>query len=290
MKGKNSEILSETQAMKYLCLALSTALLAGCAAPAEKAAPPAVQHDARTEDALAAALNSPLRTAESRARDVYRHPQQTLQFFGISPTQTVIEISPAGGWYSEILAPYLRAGRYVGALPKVRAESPYQRLHSELQAKMAQDPAHFGQPHWHSYDPRNPVLGEAGSADAVLTFRNVHNWVAADTADAYFKAFFEVLKPGGVLGVVDHRAKPGTELEAMKKSGYLTEELVIEYATRAGFRLDARSEVNANPKDSANHANGVWTLLPVAKHDAADAEKYRAIGESDRMTLRFVKP
>lgn len=278
--------------MKNLSLALlAAALLAACSTASEKTAAPLAANHAEAHDAaLTAALASQARSAQNRARDVYRHPQQTLQFFGISPTQTVIEISPAGGWYSEILAPYLRAGRYVGALPKVRAESPYQRLHSELQAKMAQDPAHFGQPHWHSYDPRNPVLGEASSADAVLTFRNVHNWVAAGSADAYFKAFFEVLKPGGVLGVVDHRAKPGTDLEAMKKSGYLTEALVIEYATRAGFRLDAKSEVNANPADSTDHANGVWTLLPVARHEAADAEKYRAIGESDRMTLRFVKP
>jgi predicted methyltransferase len=118
----------------------------------------------------------------------------------------------------------------------------------------------------------------------------VHNWVAAGTADAYFQAFFAALKPGGTLGVVDHRAKPGTGLEAMKTSGYLTEALVIELATRAGFVLEDRSEVNANPRDSADHPNGVWTLPPTNRHDAADDAKYRAIGESDRMTLRFRKP
>ena len=129
-----------------------------------------------------------------------------------------------------------------------------------------------------------------GTADVVLTFRNVHNWENADAAPAYFKAFFNVLKPGGVLGVVDHRAKPGTGLEVQKKSGYLTEALVIELAQNAGFQLEGKSEVNANPKDTADHPNGVWTLPPSNQHDAADNEKYKAIGESDRMTLRFIKP
>ena len=138
--------------------------------------------------------------------------------------------------------------------------------------------------------PLAPELGEPNSADAVLTFRNVHNWVAAGTAQAYFDAFFAALKPGGTLGVVDHRAKPGTDLETMKSSGYLTEQLVIDYATKAGFVLDARSEVNANPKDDTRHPNGVWTLPPTNRHDAEDDAMYRAIGESDRMTLRFVKP
>ena len=133
-------------------------------------------------------------------------------------------------------------------------------------------------------------MGAPGSVDVVLTFRNVHNWVAADNADAYFKAFYDALKPAGVLGVVDHRAKPGTSLADMKKSGYLSEDLVIELATRAGFRLDARSEINANAKDTANHPNGVWTLPPTNRHDKKDAAKYAAVGESDRMTLRFRKP
>ena len=143
---------------------------------------------------------------------------------------------------------------------------------------------------WRDFDGKAPVLGAAGSADAVLTFRNVHNWVAGGTADAYFLAFFAALKPGGVLGVVDHRAKPGADLDTMKKSGYLTEALVIDLATRAGFVLEARSEVNANPKDDTDHPNGVWTLPPVNRHDAGDDAMYKAIGESDRMTLRFRKP
>ncbi len=159
-----------------------------------------------------------------------------------------------------------------------------------LRDLFAADPARYDRVQWHDFDGKAPVLGAAGSADAVLTFRNVHNWVAGGTADAYFQAFSAVLKPGGVLGVVDHRAKPGTDLDTMKKSGYLTEALVIDLATRAGFVLEARSEVNANAKDDTVHPNGVWTLPPVNRHDVADDAMYKAIGESDRMTLRFRKP
>jgi predicted methyltransferase len=139
------------------------------------------------------------------------------------------------------------------------------------------------------FDPKAPVFGPPASADVVLTFRNAHNWVADGNAEVYFKAFYDVLKPGGTLGVVDHRARPGTDLEKMKKSGYLTEALVIAQATAAGFVLDGRSEVNANPADTADHPNGVWTLPPSNRHEPADAARYAAIGESDRMTLRFVK-
>ncbi|QIL19483.1 class I SAM-dependent methyltransferase [Thermomonas sp. HDW16] len=245
----------------------------------------------RANAALAASIAGDWRDSKNVARDAYRHPAETLTFFGVKPTDTVIEISPSGGWYAEILAPYLGAdGRYVAATSAAAADSGGGRRNAALQAKFAADPARYGKVQWLEYDGKLPVLGAAGSADAVLTFRNVHNWVAAETADAYFKAFFDVLKPGGTLGVVDHRAKPGTDLDAMKKSGYLTGDLVVELAQRAGFQLVASSEVNANPKDDTNHPNGVWTLPPTNRHDAADDAKYQAIGESDRMTLRFRKP
>ncbi len=266
--------------LRPLSAALATLLLVACAATPERTAATAPATDA----SLQANLAGSWRTPANVARDRYRHPAETLAFFGIKPTDTVIEINPSGGWYSEILAPWLRAdGNYVAAVPASGRESP-------LKARFAADPAHYDRAHWLGYDGKAPAFGAAGSADAVLTFRNVHNWVAAGNADAYFAAFFAALKPGGVLGVVDHRAKPGTDLEAMKKSGYLTEALVIELATGAGFALEARSEVNANPKDDADHPNGVWTLPPTNRHDAADAAKYKAIGESDRMTLRFRKP
>lgn len=261
-------------------------LLTGCAVTPGARAQAAAEVDQAWAEAdgplLAAAIAGPWRGDANRARDLHRHPYQTLQFFGVGSRARVIEISPGAGWYSEILAPYLRlSGTYIAA----NAGSA-----SALRARFAADPARYDRAQLIEYDGKAPMLGAPGSADMVLTFRNVHNWVAGDNADAYFKAFHDVLKPGGVLGVVDHRARPGTPLETMKKSGYLTEDLVIALATRAGFRLDARSEINANPKDDADHPNGVWTLPPTNRHDKADDAKYRAIGESDRMTLRFVKP
>ncbi len=240
---------------------------------------------------LAEAIAGPWREPANRARDEYRHPQATLEFFGVGSRARVIEISPGAGWYTEILAPYLRgSGAYIATTASATPDSGAGKRNAGLKAKFAASPDLYDRAQYLEYDGKAPSLGAPGSADAVLTFRNVHNWVAGDSADAYFKAFYDVLKPGGVLGVVDHRAKPGTSLDAMKKSGYLTEDLVIDLATRAGFRLAASSEANANPKDDANHPNGVWTLPPTNRHDKKDEAKYRAIGESDRMTLRFVKP
>ncbi|MEO5962452.1 MAG: methyltransferase [Thermomonas sp.] len=239
--------------------------------------------------ALQAAINAPSRDAANRARDGYRHPLQTLQFFGVQPGDSVIEITPGGGWYSEILAPYLNAsGHYIGAVPAAAADSKGGLRNKAFLDKLTGNAA-TSNATVVELDAKAPALA-AGTADVVLTFRNVHNWVAAGNADAYFRAFYAALKPGGVLGVVDHRAKPGTDLETMKSSGYLTEALVSKYASDAGFVLEAGSTINANPKDDANHPKGVWMLPPVNSHDAADDAKYKAIGESDRMTLRFRKP
>ena len=273
--------------MLALCLAVSgNAQAAAQTMPAVVAKAPGAQLD----HALAGSWRAP----KDVLRDQYRHPAQTLAFFGVQPDETVIEITPGGGWYADILAPYLREhGHYVAAIwdDAIPGQPGYRyRLNKALREKFAASPAVYGQPEARVFDPKAPKFGEDGSADTVLTFRNVHNWVADGNADAYFKAFFAVLKPGGVLGVADHRAKPGTDLETMKKSGYLTEALVIGLATQAGFVLDDKSEINANPEDSADHPNGVWTLPPSNNHDKADAAKYQAIGESDRMTLRFRKP
>lgn len=209
------------------------------------------------------------------------------------PDATVIEITPGGGWYAEILAPYLREdGHYIAAVwDDVIVGQPKYRygLNQQLRAKFASNPQAYGAPQVRVFDPKAPSFGPANSADVVLTFRNAHNWVADDNAPLYFKAFFDVLKPGGSLSVVDHRARPGTDLTTMKKSGYLSEDLVIGYATAAGFSLDGKSEINANPKDTTDHPNGVWTLSPTNQHDAADDAMYQTIGESDRMTLRFRK-
>ena len=243
-------------------------------------------------DFTAAQLDSVLagswRPAADRARDRYRHPKETLQFFGIRPDQTVVEITPGAGWYSQILAPLLRDnGQYVAAVP---APPPGKTPGDALPRMFAADAATYGKARIVSFDPAKPVFGAPGSADAVLTFRNVHNWVEAGSAPAMFKGFFAVLRPGGVLGVVDHRAPDGVELAAVKDSGYLPVATVVKLATDAGFRLEASSEINANPADTKDYPKGVWTLPPTLTLGDTDRAKYEAIGESDRMTLRFVKP
>ncbi len=234
------------------------------------------------------------RSEANRARDKYRNPRETLLFFGMKPDMTVVEIWPGGGWYSEILAPVLRdngklylAGNAIEN-PKLPA---WQREAREKQeAAYAKRPALYGKPVFTSLGPPEYLaIAPAGSADMVLTFRNVHNWSQQKTDSLVFKAFFEALKQGGILGVVEHRAHPGTPFELQIKSGYMTEAYVIELAEKAGFKLAAKSEVNANPKDTKDHPNGVWTLPPMSR-GRLDPEKYLAIGESDRMTLRFEKP
>ena len=247
--------------------------------------------------ALDAAIAGDWREAGNVARDRYRHPRETLAFFGVQPGDTVIEITPGGGWYAEILAPYLRGdGRYIAAMvdPMALKEGSgrdyQQRSRNGFDAFVARQPARYDRVQVVAFDPAAPRFGADGQADAVLTFRNVHNWFGAGTAQGYFDGFFRALKPGGVLGVVEHRAAPGTDEATMKKSGYLTEALVIDLATRAGFVLEAKSETNANAADTKDHPNGVWTLPPTNRHDEADKPKYAAIGESDRMTLRFRKP
>ena len=241
-----------------------------------------------------AAIAGDWRDPANVARDRYRHPAETLAFFGVEPDDTVVEITPGGGWYAEILAPLVRdEGHYVAAVwdDAIPDQPAYRyRLNDELRAKFAAAPDAYGTPDVLVFDPAEPSFGPAGSADVVVTFRNAHNWVSDDTADEYFAAFFDVLAPGGVLGVTDHRARPGTSPEDMRSSGYLTEALVTRLATDAGFVLEASSEANANPADTADHPNGVWTLPPTNNHEPEDDEKYAAIGESDRMTLRFRKP
>ncbi len=280
-----------------LMIALGTPLIGACASMQTSAASETEQ-TAVADASLSAAIAGDWRDPKNTVRDRYRHPLETLGFFGVNAKQTVVEITPgASGWYTEILTPYLRNdGAYIAAqvdpmaMAEGRSRDNQQKTIDALKARLAKYPMQFDRAQIATFDPKQPMLAAPGSADAVLTFRNVHNWVAGGTADAYFAAFFAALKPGGVLGVVDHRAKPGTEIETMKSSGYLTEQLVIDLATKAGFVLDARSEVNANPKDTTDHPNGVWTLPPVNRHDAEDDAMYQAIGESDRMTLRFRKP
>lgn len=257
--------------------------------PAEVVAPaPAVEAVANPLDA---AIAGDWRSADNKARDQYRHPKQTLEFFGLQPTDTVIEITPGRGWYTEILSPYLWSkGSYIAAIANSESSEYNKKNNERFRAKLAADPAHYESAKIVEFDPKAPNFGADGSADVVLTFRNVHNWVGAGTAEAMFKAFNAVLKPGGTLGVADHRAADDATPESLKDSGYLTTASVVKLATDAGFTLVESSEINANPKDTRNHPEGVWTLPPSLALKDVDRDKYLAIGESDRMTLKFKKP
>jgi predicted methyltransferase len=248
-------------------------------------------------DPMDAVLAGDWRDPANTPRDAWRHPRETLAFFGVGPSQRIVEISPGGGWYTEILAPLARGkGSYTGVINdpakagSERATEYYAKNNQKLRDKLAARADVYGNATLLEIDPKAPVIGEPGSADVVLTFRNVHNWVNDGSEAAMFKAFFDALRPGGVLGVVEHRAAAGKTMDEVKDSGYLPEDYVIGLATAAGFVLEEKSEINANPADTKDHPNGVWTLPPGNNHEEADKAKYAAIGESDRMTLRFVKP
>lgn len=254
----------------------------------------AVQAEEVTLDSVLAGSH---RSEANKARDQYRHPKQTLEFFGVKPSMHVIEITPGGGWYTEVLAPWLKGrGTLTAAVVDPAsaksdgAKKYYTKSNADFAAKLAADPGNYSEVKTVQFAMGSAKFGEPGSADAVLTFRNVHNWTSAKADGDMFNAFFNVLKPGGVLGVVEHRAAPGTSAEASAKSGYIAQDYVVKLAKEAGFTLEAESEVNANPKDTKDHPGGVWSLPPTFGQGDKDREKYAAIGESDRMTLRFRKP
>jgi predicted methyltransferase len=239
------------------------------------------------------ALSGPHRDPVNIGRNDARHPRETLEFFGLKEGMSVVELAPGGGWYTEVIAALLKDnGTYYAAHHGLNSPGAYYRnsLGKYLQ-KMASDADLYGDVIITQLQP--PALVEvapAGSADLVVGFRNVHSWMRGDILDSVLAAAYTALKPGGKLGIVQHRAKPGADVEAMKKSGYVTEAFVIESAEAAGFKLEASSDVNANPKDTADHPKGVWSLPPALRDEEGDREKYMAIGESDRMTLLFTKP
>jgi predicted methyltransferase len=273
--------------MRRFVLLAAGVTLAATAATAMQSRSSALPRAERS--ALAAAVASPARSEANRARDRYRNPQATLSFFGVRPKQTVVELFPGGGWYSEIIAPYVLngGGTYYVAAPNDRALGGFKRL-------VEKDAALYGRARQVVFPVRE--AGQtgvpAGSADVVLTFRNVHNWAMGEQpyADLAFKQIFAMLKPGGVLGVEEHRLPESADSAREKTSGYLKVSTVRRLAEAAGFRYAGSSEINANPKDTADWPNGVWTLPPSLRLGDQDRAKYVAIGESDRMTLRFVKP
>ena len=245
-------------------------------------------HGAAPDGAIAAAVAAPTRTPANVARDAARHPAETLAFFGVKPGDTVVELWPGGGWYTEILAPLTQSGG--GTL---YAAAPWERGLNTIRKWQEAKPDAYGAVKLAEF----PATGAGpkvpdGSADVVLTFRNVHNWRFGGmdkTAEA-FQQIYAMLKPGGVLGVVDHRLPEGMDSALEEKSGYMKRSSVVAFAEAAGFKLAGESEVNANPRDTHDYEKGVWSLPPTLTNKDVDREKYVAIGESDRMTLKFVKP
>lgn len=235
------------------------------------------------------------RSADHKARNAYRNPAETLAFFGIREDMTVVEISPgSAGWYMEILAPFLGdKGKYYAAGPDAESSSPYaQSSLKSMNEKINGNADLYGAVTVTQLAPRvgKTTIAPEASADMVLTFRNTHNWISADSANDMFAAMYTALKPGGVLGLTQHRGNPQVEQDPKAASGYVNEDSVIKLVEAAGFRLAGRSEINANPKDSKDYESGVWTLPPRFRLGDTDRAKYAAIGESDRMTLKFLKP
>ena len=233
------------------------------------------------------------RSDKEKIRDKYRHPKKTLTFFGVKPSDTVVEIWPGGGWYTQILAPALKgSGQYVAAhWPKDSNVGFFKKYRAKFDVKFTDHPERYGEISVTGFEPpKHTSLVPDESADVVLTFRNVHNWMSQNYEQDVFNAAYNALKPGGVLGVVEHRAKIGTDRLTMIESGYVTESYVKKLAQKAGFTFTDSSELNANAKDLRNYPAGVWTLPPTLRLKNEDREQYVKIGESDRMTLKFVKP
>jgi len=245
-----------------------------------------------TSAALDSILAGPHRVEANRARDVWRHPKETLLFFGLRPEMSVVEIWPdPSGWYTEVIAPLVREkGKYYAAvLDAAPGVASQEKRVSDFRQKLAQAPALYDKVAVMPFYSDGRDILPPGSVDMVVTFRNIHNWMGRDSAPQAFATMYKALKPGGVLGVVEHRGNPATPQDRQAKSGYVNEQYAIDLIEAQGFRLVAKSEINANPKDTKDYEQGVWTLPPVYRLGDKDREKYAAIGESDRFTLKFVK-
>ncbi|HEX7116658.1 MAG TPA: hypothetical protein VF193_16140 [Steroidobacter sp.] len=264
-----------------VALALSTSI----------ALPLAASSAEDTSSALARAVASEHRSPQFVARDKYRHPKEVLEFIGVEPGMTVVEIWPGGGYWTEILGPYLREkGTYYTAVPAPSGSERAAQGYESWTKKLEEKKPLYGEVKVTELGPGHYEIAPPGSADVVLTFRNVHNWMRQGYAEEAFKAFYDALKPGGILGVEEHRAPTDKPQDPKATSGYVREDYTIELAKKAGFELVERSELLANPKDTKNWPRGVWTLPPTLALGEQDREKYLAIGEADNFLLKFRKP
>jgi predicted methyltransferase len=278
-----------------IVLCALTAQLWGCAAaPVQPVAPartPAVPRDAVTAAAIEAVLAGEHRSPENRARDAWRHPLETLLFFGIKPDMTVAEVWPGtGGWYTEVLAPLLAAhGKlYVAQIPPA-PRNPYVTASlAAYQAKLAARPDRYGKVTVTTLGPDGQEIAPPASCDLVVTFRNLHSWMNLGYAPQAFAAMRRALKPDGILGVVGHRGPAGPQ-DRRATNGYVAEQYAITLIEAAGFELVERSEINANPQDTRDYEQGVWALPPDLRQGNRERAKFQAIGESDRFTLKFRK-
>lgn len=271
----------------FLVIPLTVLGLTACSEPTASAV--------AQDNALEQAVQAESRQDTNKARDKFRNPQQTLAFFGIRPNMTVVEVSPGGGWYTEILAPYLKQDGllYAAHFPADSSSGYYARSRQAFVERVAND-ANFANIVVTEFAPFSETeIAPPGSADMVLTFRNLHNWYMNGGDEAVqnaFLQFYTALKPGGVLGVVDHRLPENRPDTDMASSGYMKENFAVAMAEAVGFELVERSEINSNPRDTADHPRGVWTLPPTLRLGDENRDTYSAIGESDRFTLKFVKP
>lgn len=283
------------EVMKLLRTAIVVAVFVAALAPA-------IVHADRPDPALQSAIDGSWRTPTNLARDKWRKPVEALTFWGLKPGMTVLELSPGGGWWTEILAPYARMtkGRYIATAADLNNPELSQAARDGRSAfeKRFSDQAIYGQVEFVNFGAKSSGLGAPASVDFVLNGRNIHNWMAGGIIDKVMGESFAVLKPGGILAIEEHRNAAGTEQDPKAGTGYVTEAFVIAAAERAGFKLDARSDLYANPNDDRDHPFGVWTLPPARRtapqgepaNPNFDSAPYDAIGESDRMILRFVKP
>jgi predicted methyltransferase len=245
---------------------------------------------ALADQALEQALQAPTRSPKFVARDAVRHPVEELEFFGLKPHDTVVEVWPGGGYWTEILAPYLHGfGTYYVALPASPGADD-QKVVADFRAKMAAKGPFYRHIQLTELGPGHTDIAPPGSADLVLTFRNVHNWMDAGDADEMFAAFYKALKPGGVLGVEEHRGRTDIPQDPKADNGYVRQDYTIALAQNAGFTLVGQSEMDANPRDTKDWPKGVWTLPPTFALGDKDHAKYAAIGEADNMVLKFKKP